>query len=111
MKTVPKIKVKDEKKKKIIPVQSDLSESSPFPEEPSTPVESPQPLSHSSKFRLSQRNSLKQQKKEDRNKSLGQKLNSSFSKFHKILISISSFFFFFRLQRKTGKQVYSTEFC
>ena len=37
---------KEEKfsKKKIIPVQSDSSESSPSPEEPSTPVDSPSAL-------------------------------------------------------------------
>jgi hypothetical protein len=45
-------------KKKIIPVVSDSSESSPSPEEPSTPVDSPQPSPISSRFRMSQRSRL-----------------------------------------------------
>ena len=66
-------------KKKIIPVVSDSSESSPSPEEPSTPVDSPQPSSISSRFRMSQRSSLSLQD-EDNMQSLGQKLKNSYSK-------------------------------
>ena len=61
-------------KKKIIPVQSDSSESSPSPEEPSTPVGSHKPLSLSSRFNL--------QDEEEINKSLGQKLKNNYSKCH-----------------------------
>jgi len=72
---------KEEKfsKKKIIPVQSDSSESSPSPEEPSTPVDSPQPLSLSSRFRSSNRNTRSQHIEEEKNMELGQKLKNSFS--------------------------------
>ena len=66
-------------KKKIIPVVSDSSESSPSPEEPSTPVDSPQPSSISSRFRMSQRSSLSLQDEEN-TQSLGQKLKNSYSK-------------------------------
>ena len=66
-------------KKKIIPVVSDSSESSPSPEEPSTPVDSPQPSSISSRFRMSQRSSLSLQD-EDNMQSLGKKLKNSYSK-------------------------------
>ena len=66
-------------KKKIIPVVSDSSESSPSPEEPSTPVDSPQPSSISSRFRMSQRSSLSVQD-EDNMQALGQKLKNSYSK-------------------------------
>ena len=66
-------------KKKIIPVVSDSSESSPSPEEPSTPVDSPQPSSISSRFRMSQRSSSSLQD-EDNMQSLGQKLKNSYSK-------------------------------
>lgn len=62
-------------KKKIIPVVSDSSESSPSPDEPSTPLDSPQPSSISSRFRMSQR-SL--QGNNDM-ASLGQKLKNSYS--------------------------------
>ena len=80
-------------KKKIIPVQSDSSESSPSPEEPSTPVDSPQPpSSHSSRFRLSQRNGFKHQEEEEM-KSLGQKLKNSYSKCHFTLIGVYLFYF------------------
>ena len=65
-------------KKKIIPVVSDSSESSPSPE-PSTPVDSPQPSSISSRFRMSQRSSLSLHD-EDNMQSLGQKLKNSYSK-------------------------------
>ena len=64
-------------KKKIIPVVSDSSESSPSPDEPSTPLDSPQPSSISSRFRMSQR-SL--QGNNDM-ASLGQKLKNSYSKY------------------------------
>jgi hypothetical protein len=63
-------------RKKIIPVVSDSSESSPSPEEPSTPVDSPQPSSISSRFRMSQRSI----KDEENMHSLGQKLKNSYSK-------------------------------
>jgi hypothetical protein len=65
-------------KKKIIPVVSDPSESSPSPEQPSTPVDSPQPSSISSRFRMSKRSSFSQQA-EDNMQSLGQKLKNSYS--------------------------------
>jgi Rab11 family-interacting protein 1/2/5 len=65
-------------KKKIIPVVSDSSESSPSPEEPSTPVDSPQPSSISSRFRMSQRSTVSLQG-EDTMQSLGQKLKNSYS--------------------------------
>ena len=65
-------------KKKIIPVVSDSSESSPSPEEPSTPVDSPQPSSMSSRFRMSQRSNLSLQG-DDNMQSLGQKLKNSYS--------------------------------
>jgi len=65
-------------KKKIIPVVSDSSESSPSPEEPSTPIDSPQPSSISSRFRMSQRSVLSTQG-EDSMMSLGQKLRNSYS--------------------------------
>ena len=65
-------------KKKIIPVVSDSSESSPSPEEPSTPLDSPQPSSISSRFRMSQRSVLGTQS-EDSMMSLGQKLKNSYS--------------------------------
>jgi hypothetical protein len=76
-----KIEDKQEKttKKKIIPVVSDSSDSSPSPEEPSTPVDSPTP-SISSRFRISQKNGFGQQEEENLNKSLGQKLKNSYSK-------------------------------
>ena len=64
-------------KKKIIPVVSDSSESSPSPDEPSTPLDSPQPSSISSRFRMSQR-SL--QGNNDM-ASLGQKLKNSYSEY------------------------------
>ena len=67
-------------KKKIIPVVSDSSDSSPSPEEPSTPVDSPTPSSISSRFRMSQGNGFGQQEEENLNKSLGQKLKNSYSK-------------------------------
>ena len=94
MRAVPKKKVvvkgenveEKQTKKKIIPVQSDSSESSSSPEEPSTPVDYPQPISLSSRFRLSQRNSFNQQEEKDRKKFLGQKLKNSYSKFPEILI-------------------------
>ena len=60
-------------KKKIIPVVSDSSE------EPSTPVDSPQPSSMSSRFRMSQRSNLSLQG-DDNMHSLGQKLKNSYSK-------------------------------
>ena len=63
-------------KKKIIPVVSDSSESSPSPEEPSTPVDSPQPSSISS--RMSQRSNISLQG-DDNMQSLGQKLKNSYS--------------------------------
>ena len=66
-------------KKKIIPVVSDSSESSASPEEPSTPVDSPQPSSMSSRFRMSQRSNLSLQG-DDNMQSLGQKLKNSYSK-------------------------------
>ena len=66
-------------KRKIIPVVSDSSESSSSPEEPSTPVDSPQPSSISSRFRMSQRSSLSLQDEENMH-SLGQKLKNSYSK-------------------------------
>ena len=71
--------VEKQTKKKIIPVQSDSSDSSSSPEEPSTPVDSPQPLSLSSQFRFSKINGFNQQEEEGRNKSLGQKLKHSYS--------------------------------
>ena len=66
-------------KKKIIPVVSDSSESSPSPDEPSTPIDSPQPSSISSGFRMSQRSILSLHD-EDNMQSLGQKLKNSYSK-------------------------------
>ena len=72
-------KAKPVSKKKIIPVVSDSSESSPSPEEPSTPIDSPQPSSISSRFRMSQRSILSTQG-EDTMMSLGQKLKNSYSK-------------------------------
>jgi len=71
-------KAKPVSKKKIIPVVSDSSESSPSPEEPSTPIDSPQPSSISSRFRMSQRSILSTQG-EDAMMSLGQKLKNSYS--------------------------------
>ena len=65
-------------KKKIIPVVSDLSESSPSPEKPSTPVDSPTPSSMSSRFRMSQRSNISLQG-DDNLQSLGQKLKNSYS--------------------------------
>merc|ERR1719410_2361766 len=62
-------------KKKIIPVISDSSESSPSPEEPSTPLDSPQPSSISSRFRMSERSVLGTQS-QDNMMSLGQKLKN-----------------------------------
>jgi hypothetical protein len=66
-------------KKKIIPVVSDSSESSPYPDEPSTPIDSPQPSSISSRFRMSQRSSTSLNGEENM-QSLGQKLKNSYSK-------------------------------
>ena len=86
---------KKNSKKKIIPVVSDSSESSPFPEEPSSPIDSPQPLSLSSTFRNSQKKILNQQEVEN----MRGKLKNSLSK-HDFLINslniISS-----RFQRQT----------
>ena len=66
-------------KKKIIPVQSDSSESSPSPEEPSTPVHSPKlPAVQSSRFRSSHK-SFGMQNEEERRKYFGAKLKNSFS--------------------------------
>ena len=66
-------------KKKIIPVVSDSSESSPSPDEPSTPTDSPQPSSISSRFRMSQRSRLSLQDEENM-QYLGKKLKNSYSK-------------------------------
>ena len=65
-------------KKKIIPVVSDSSESSPSPEEPSTPVDSPKQSSISSRLRMSQRSNISLQG-DDNMQSLGQKLKNSYS--------------------------------
>merc|ERR1719245_2289258 len=65
-------------KKKIIPVVSDSSESSPSPEEPSSPTDSPQPSSISSRFRSSQRSTVSMQEDATLH-SLGQKLKNSYS--------------------------------
>ena len=78
--SVKKEKTKEKTtKKKIIPVVSDSSESSPSPDEPSTPIDSPQPSSIYSRFRMSQRSSLSLHD-EDNMQSLGQKLKNSYSK-------------------------------
>ena len=84
-------------KKKIIQVVSDSSEASPSPKEPSSPVDSPQPLSLSSVFRNSQKSSLNQQ--EDEN--MRGKLKNSLSKHQRILsgLNITNV----RFQRQTGK--------
>ena len=65
-------------KKKIIPVVSDSSESSQSSEEPSTPLDSPQPSSISSRFRMSQRSNHSVQAA-DNIHTLGQKLKNSYS--------------------------------
>ena len=78
--SVKKEKTKEKTtKKKIIPVVSDSSESSPSPDEPSTPVDSPQPSSISSRFRMSQRSRLSLQDEENM-QYLGKKLKNSYSK-------------------------------
>merc|ERR1712107_724770 len=68
-------------KKKIIPVQSDF-ESSPSPEDPSSPLPSP-PLYHKNRFRMSQSTmNLARQDSgelERKKKSLGLKLKTSYS--------------------------------
>ena len=64
-------------KKKIIPVVSDSSESSQS-EETSTPLDSPQLHSISSRFRMSQRSNHSLQA-EDNIHTLGQKLKNSYS--------------------------------
>jgi len=79
MKEKPKETAEKILKKKIIPVHSDSSESSPSPEEPSTPVDSPKPLTLPSRFRSSNRHSFNQQVVQDQNLSLGQKLKNSYS--------------------------------
>ena len=61
-------------KKKIIPVVSDSSESSPSPEEPSSPIGSPRSSSLSSRFR----HPKKKNKMEI--ETIKDKLNKSFSK-------------------------------
>jgi len=75
MKGKPKVPEEKFSKKKIIPVQSDSSESSP--EEPSTPVDSPQPLTFSSRFQST--NTFNQQAEVEKNMQLGQKLKNSYS--------------------------------
>ena len=60
-------------KKKIIPVVSDSSESSPSPEEPSSPIGSPRSSSLSSRFRHSKK------KTQMEIETIKDKLNKSFS--------------------------------
>jgi len=62
-------------KKKIIPVVSDSSESSPSPDDPSSPTDSPRSTSLSSRFRSSQQSSLRQHDVEN----IKDKLNNSLS--------------------------------
>ena len=61
-------------KKKIIPVVYDSSESSPSPEEPSSPIGSPRSSSISSRFRHSKKNNQMDIE------TMKDKLNNSFSK-------------------------------
>jgi hypothetical protein len=95
--TIEKDTMKKTTKKKIIPVVSDSSQSSPSPEEPSSPVDSHQALSLSSRFRNSQKNSLNKQEVEN----MRGNLKNSLSKHQHIIIGLN--ITNVRFQRETGK--------